>query len=252
MQAITRGVARTISQCELTFIARAPIDYERACAQHDEYGRTLESLGLSVTRLPADDRFPDCCFIEDMAIVLDEAAVITRCAAASRQGEQDAVAAALAAHRRLIKIDAPATIDGGDVVQLGRTLLVGLSGRTNQAAVEAVRTSLAPYGYEVVAVPVHGCLHFKTACTALDDETLLVNPAWIDTAPLRPWRLVPVPPAEPSAADVLRVGDRIVLHAAYPETRRLVEARGHRVTTVDVSEFVKAEGAVTCLSLVFR
>jgi dimethylargininase len=250
--AVTRDVARSIERCELTFAERVPIDYERAVAQHRAYCDGLEALGLQVLRLPADEACPDCCFVEDTAVVLDEVAILARLGAASRRGESPAVEAALRPHRRVERLEAPASLEGGDVLVVGRSILVGLSTRTNQAGVLALRDIATPFGYQVTALRVQGCLHLKSAVTALDDETLLANRAWLDEDPLRPLRILDVAPDEPGAANVLRVRGEIWGHVGFPQTLDRMDRAGYRVTPVDISEFVKAEGALTCKSLLFR
>jgi dimethylargininase len=247
--AVTRGVSPAIARCELTFLERAAIDYPRAVAQHAAYERLLEDLGLKVVRVDADEALPDCCFVEDIAIVLDEIAVLTRPGAPSRRGETAAVAAALGAFRPLVPLHEPARIDGGDVLVLGRRLLVGLSERTDDAGREALTAAVRPFDYEVVPVRMNGCLHLKTAVTAAAPDILLVNPDWVDLAPLRGWERIDVDPAEPWGANVVSAGGAVVAAAGFPRTAERLCARGLDVRTVDVSEFQKAEGGVTCKSL---
>ena len=249
--AVTRGVSPAIARCELTFLERAPIDYPRAVAQHAAYERLLEDLGLEVVRIEADEALPDCCFVEDIAVVLDEVAVLTRPGAPSRRGETAAVAEALGAFRPIVRLDEPARIDGGDVLVLGRRLFVGLSNRTDAAGREALATAVRPFGYEVVPVRMEGCLHLKTAVTAAATDVLLVNPDWVDLAPFRGWDKVDVAPSEPWGANVIAVGGAVVAAAGFPRTAERLRARGLHVYTVDVSEFQKAEGGVTCKSLLF-
>ncbi|HJZ76002.1 MAG TPA: arginine deiminase family protein [Vicinamibacterales bacterium] len=248
--AITRAVSPAIAACELTHLSRLPIDVERAREQHRAYERALIAAGGVVERLESDESMPDSVFVEDVAIVLDELAVITRPGAASRRHETAAVADALAEYRSLATIEAPATIDGGDVLVVGRDVFVGLSSRTNNAAVQQMRAILGPRGYAVHAVKVRGCLHLKSAVTALDDGTLLVNRQWIDGKPFDRFSLVDVDPAEPAAANALRLPDRVVFPSAFPRTAERLAARGFRLEVVDASELAKAEGAVTCCSLI--
>ncbi|HOC16649.1 MAG TPA: hypothetical protein PKK95_00185 [Vicinamibacterales bacterium] len=249
--AVTRDLSPSFEQCQLTHLARQPIDLARARTQHEAYERCLASLGCRVERLPAGDDLPDSVFVEDCAIVLDEIAVLTRPGAASRRPEVPAVEAALRPYRPSVRIAAPATIDGGDVLRVGRTLYVGLSTRTTELAVEQLEGLVGPFGYQVVAAKVHGCLHLKSAATEVAPNLLLVNPAWVgDWA--RAFDRIEVDPAEPFAANALRVGDALVYPCAFPRTRARLEARGLDVRPVDVSELAKAEGAVTCCSLVFE
>jgi len=249
--AVTRGVSPAITRCELTYLERAPIDYARAVAQHGAYVRLLEDLGLRVLQIEADEALPDCCFVEDIAIVLDEIAVLTRPGAPSRRGETPAVAAALAPYRRLVRLEEPARIDGGDVFVLGRRLFVGLSNRTDAAGREALAAAVTRFGYEVVPVRLDGCLHLKTAVTAAAPDVILVNPAWVDLAPFRGLERIDVDPGEPWAANVVAAGGAVVAAAGFPRTADRLRGRGLDVHTVDVSEFQKAEGGVTCKSLLF-
>lgn len=249
--AITRDVSPDLARCELTHLARESIDAARAAAQHAAYERVLVQLGCSVHRLGCGPDIPDSVFVEDTAVVLDEMAVIMRPGAVSRRGETALVADALRPHRSLARIEPPGTMDGGDVLQVGRTIFVGCSGRTNASGVAQLTDLLTPHGYRVRAVTVHGCLHLKSAVTAASHEALLINRDWITGDELEPFELIDVDPAEPGAANVARVGGRLLSAAAYPRTRRRLEHRGFSVTSVDLSEIAKAEGAVTCCSVIF-
>jgi dimethylargininase len=249
--ALMRGVPPTLARCELSFREREPIDLERAVAQHAAYAALLRSLGLELVELPADAAFPDCCFVEDVAVVLDEVALLTRPGAPSRRGEIAAIEAALARYRPIEATPPPATLEGGDVLRVGHTLYVGRSARTNEAGIARLAAVAEPLGYRVVPVAVTGCLHLKSAVTALDQERLLVNRAWLDPAPLRGLDLVDVAPDEPGAANVLRVAGLVIAHPGFPRTLERVAALGYAVHPLDVSEFLKAEAALTCKSLLF-
>jgi len=191
-------------------------------------------------------------FIEDTAIVLPELAVLTRPGADSRRGEVDGVARALAASRRTVRIEAPATLDGGDVIVVGKRILVGRSERSNPRGAAALQAATLDAGYVVSTVGMRGCLHLKSGCTALPDRRLLVNPSWIEVGDLSEFYLVPIPEDEPWGGDVALAGGRVVAAAAHERTLRLLESEGYSVVPVDVSEFAKAEGGVTCLSLIFE
>jgi dimethylargininase len=249
--AVVRGVSPSITRCALTYLDREPIDVDRALAQHAAYAALLRDFGLDVLEIPADPTCPDCCFVEDIAVVLDGLAILTRPGAPSRRGESPAVEEVLARFRPLARVEAPATLEGGDVLAVGRTLFVGRSPRTNAAGIERLRALATPLGYRVVEVPVTGCLHLKSAVTALDDERVLANVGWIDATPFRGLEILPVAREEPGAANVLRVGGKLVAHAGFPRTLRRLEAQGYDVWPLDVSEFLKAEAAVTCKSLLF-
>lgn len=248
--AITREVGPAITRCELTHLARAPIDVERARAQHAAYEACLAALGCTLHRLPGAPDLPDAVFVEDCAIVLDEIAILTRPGAASRRPETAAVERALAPLRPIARIAPPATLDGGDVLRVGRTLFVGGSSRTDDAAIAQVRALVAPLGYAVVRVAVRHCLHLKSAATEVAPQTLLVNRRWLPADAFRDLDCIDVDAGEPFAANALRIGDTIVYPSAFPMTRRRLDARGLDVRPVDVAELAKAEGAVTCCSLI--
>jgi dimethylargininase len=250
--AITRGVSATINDCELTHLPPAAIDVALAREQHAAYESALASLGCEIRRIPADDRYPDAVFIEDTAIVLDELAVITRPGAESRRGELDAVAAVLGEYRTLVRIEAPATIDGGDVLQLDDVLYVGRTLRTSDEGIAQLRALIAPYGYRVVGIDVDGCLHLKSAVTRVGADALLINRQWVSPSNFDGWRIIDIDDAEPSAANALRIGDTVIFPEELARTRRKLEAEGIEVRTVPAGELAKAEGGVTCCSLIVK
>jgi dimethylargininase len=248
--AITRAVSPALGACELTHLSRVPIDVDLARLQHHAYEAALIEAGCLVERLDTSPDLPDSVFVEDIAVVFDEIAIVTRPGAESRRRETPAVVDALAPYRALHLIQPPAVVDGGDVLVVGRQVFVGRSSRTNEAAVGQMRQALAPFGYTVTDMVVRGCLHLKSAVTALADDLLLVNRGWIDPAVFDRFGLVDVDPSEPAAANALRLPDRIVLSASYPRTAERVAARGLRTRLVEATEVQKAEGAVTCCSLI--
>jgi len=251
LMAIMRGISPRFAECEITHIAREPIDLARAHAEHGAYAATLRSLGIGVQVLPAEESLPDCVFVEDTALVLPECAVITRPGAASRRPETMAIAGALSRHRTLHTLQAPGTLDGGDVLVLGKRVLVGTGGRSNAAGIAQLGEFLQVHGYRVEPVPVRGCLHLKSAVTQVSSDTLLLNPAWVDAALLDGFRLIEVDPREPDAANALRVGERVVYAEHHPHTRDRLHGAGIEPVLVPAREVAKAEGAVTCCSLVF-
>ena len=250
--ALVREVSPRLAACELTHLARQPIDYERACFQHAAYVDLLASLGCALRWLWPTPDLPDSVFVEDTAVVLDELAIIARPGAASRRAETATVDPVLREYRPVRVVAAPGSLDGGDVLVAGQQIFVGLSSRTNQAAVEQVRRWVEPAGYEVHAVAMTGCLHLKSAATVLGSRLLLVNPAGVDPSRFAGMDVVEVDPTEPQAANALRVGDAVIFPVAFPATRRRLEAAGVTTHGIDLSELAKAEGAVTCCSLVFR
>lgn len=249
--AMTRPVSASLGDCELTHLARSPIDVERAREQHAGYQRALESLGATIVTVPGAAELPDAVFIEDTALVLEEVAIIARPGAASRRAETGAVARALAGYRPVHQLTAPATLDGGDVLRVGRTLFVGLSARSNPEGVAQLRRLTDPLGYAVVPVEVRGCLHLKSAVSQIGEGELLINPAWVSPPAFGAAELVCVDPGEPGGANALRLGQRIIYPTHYPRTADRLAARGVTVLTVDSSELAKAEGGVTCCSLLF-
>lgn len=249
MIALTREISSTINRCELTHVRRQPIDLPVAREQHRQYERALESLGCAVRRLPSDDTMPDGVFIEDTAVVLPELAIVTRPGAESRRREVDAVADALAQFRPVTRVEPPGTLDGGDVLVVGRHVFAGRSSRTNDAGIEQMRLAVAPYGYALDSLSPLGCLHLKSAVTALDERTLLVNPGWISEGALTGFERLAVDPSEPGAANVVSVDGRVVAAAAFPLTCRRLRDRGFEVIEIEVTELAKAEGALTCCSL---
>jgi dimethylargininase len=249
--AITREVSASINQCELSFQARDSIDLGRAIAQHRSYEECLSALGVQVVSLPAEPELPDSVFVEDTALVLDEVAVITNMGAASRRPESRSIATALARYRQLSFLAEPARLDGGDVCRSEYSIFVGLSRRTTKDAIEQLQALLRSYRYEVTPVAVKGCLHLKSACSYLGDNKILLNRDWIEWEALRRFELIDVPAEEPAAANVLPLNGTVIMPAAFPRTQALLEKRGFSVKAVDVSELQKAEGGVTCCSLIF-
>jgi dimethylargininase len=249
--ALTRPVSDTIGACQLAHLARQPIDLPLARAQHRDYERALTECGCRIVRLPAESGMPDAVFVEDVALVFDELAVVTRPGAESRRPERQTVAEALATYRPTCAIERPGTLDGGDVLTSGRRVFIGRSARTNSRGIEQLVRILEPCGYAVEAVPVSGCLHLKSAVTAIGDQTLLINSRWVPRAAFRRYDLLDVDPEEPFAANALLVGKRLVYPASFPRTLARLEAAGLHVRRVDISELAKAEGAVTCCSVVF-
>jgi dimethylargininase len=247
--AITRPVSASITRCELTYLQRVPIDLELARRQHADYERLLESLGRQILHLPLLDDHPDAVFVEDAAIALDEVAIVAPMGAVSRAGESPSVETALAQFLPVKHLTPPATLDGGDVLRVGRRVYVGISRRTNREAVEQLARVLRPYDYEVVGVSVGGALHLKSACTPIGDDALLANPDWVDLAPFAPMEIVRADPGEPWGASVLLVDETLVMAAGFPNTARRLRAAGRRVEPIDLSELRKAEGGPTCLSI---
>ena len=327
--AITREISPALADCQLSFVAREVIDVDRARAQHAAYRAALEALACEVLELPADAAYPDSVFVEDVALAFDEVAiatrpgaesrrdegaavlevlgsmrpvlriespgtldggdvlrigkrvfvgasarsnesghqqlgellapygytvesVATRPGAESRRGEGHAVLEVLGSVRRILRIEAPGTLDGGDVLRIGKRLFVGASARSNESGHQQLRDLLAPHGYSVESVPMRDCLHLKSAVTQVGENAVLVNPAWFDVAAFAGYDCIEVNPTEQHAANALRVGDTLVYPDCFPRTLERLRTAGIKVVTVDVSELQKAEGAVTCCCILLR
>src|SRR5947207_14290185 len=251
LTAITRGVSPAIARCELSFIDRQAIDLARARQQHQAYEVLLGKLGARVISLPPEPDLPDSMFVEDPAIVLDEIAVILAMGTESRRGEAASLEKELSKYRKLEHVLLPGTLEGGDVLRIGRKLFVGLTRRSHTEGIRQLAAILAPHNYEVITVPVTGCLHLKSAVTHLGRDTLLATRAWFGTTPFAGHVWLGVDPAEPHAANALALADTIIFPASFPRTRARIEARGFHVTSIDISELQKAESGLTCSSLLF-
>ena len=248
--ALTRAVSPTLAECELTHAARQPMDVARAVAEHAAYEDALRGVGARVVRIPPAPELPDAVFVEDTAVVLDEIAVITRPGASSRRAETAAVATMLSRYRTLRSIAEPGTLDGGDVLRVGRTVYVGRSSRTDGAGIAQLTILLEDLDYRVVPVEVTGCLHLKSAVTEVGDGLLLANPRWVRPETFAPLEVLPVSDAEPGAANALRLGGAVIVPAHHPLTARRLEDAGLRVVPAPAGELAKAEGGVTCCSLI--
>lgn len=242
MTIFMREVSPNFAAGELTFQERVPVDVPAARRQHEELQRVLGD----VVCMPALLDHPDCVFVEDTMLVLDELAIRLRPGAATRRGEVDSVAAAVGRVRPVVELPEPATLEGGDVLRVGRTLYVGLSSRTNGA--DALAALVTPLGYSVVPVLVEHCLHLKTACTYLGRDTLLANPEWVSAEPFAGLKVIAT--EEPGGGNTLTVGDKLFVSGSYPRTAARLREAGFSPTEVDISEFHKLEGGLTCLCLV--
>jgi dimethylargininase len=249
MLALVREVSPQLAHCELTHLARSAIDAGRAALQHRAYTQALQALGCTLEWLPPLPDYPDSVFVEDTAVLLAEVAVITRPGASSRRGETPTVAAALERHAPIARISEPGCLDGGDVLRIGRSLYVGASGRSNAAGIGQLARLGGAHGYRVEPVALTGCLHLKSACSLIPPDLLLINPAWVDAAAFGRLPTVAVAECEPHAANTLTVGGTTLVSAAYPQTQRRLEAAGVRTQTIDVTELHKAEGGLTCMSV---
>lgn len=248
--AITRAVSPRMASCELTHVERQPINIALAEKQHEEYQDALRRLGCEVVHAPELPFFPDGIFVEDCAVVLDELAIITRPGAESRREEVFSMAEVLEAYReKIYYIEAPGILDGGDVLRIGKQVWVGLSGRSNEEAVRQMQYILTPYGYEVQGVQLTGCLHLKSAVTQVAEDLLLLNPDWVDADLFPDFDILETHPDEPGAANALLIGETVIYPTEFPETALALTMEGIELFLVDNSEVIKAEGGVTCCSL---
>ena len=249
MIAVVHAPSPRLQACELTFLDASAIDLDRAERQHAAYCAMLEDCGARVVWVHGNEDFADSVFVEDTAVVLDEVAVMTPMGTASRRQETAAVEQALKAFRPTQRLTGTGNLEGGDVLRLGRTLFVGQGSRTDHEGLKALEAIVVRFGYNVVPVAVTGCLHLKTGVTALDDETVLINPDWVDTAPFSAFRHIRVPAEEPFSANILRIGSTVCMHAGFTDTRKRLKTLGYNVVCTDISEFQKAEAGLTCMSI---
>ena len=250
--AITRAVSPTLAECELTHQVREPIDVAKAVAEHAVYEETLRSCGATIVHAPSEPALPDAVFVEDAALVFAETAVMTRPGAPVRRREVESMAKVLSAYRTLFAIQPPGTLDGGDVMVVGRTIYVGLSSRTNQDGITQLDTHLSEWGYQVIPVPVTGCLHLKSAVTPVADDLLLINDRWVSSECFGSMGMVTVAPDEPHAANALLIGASVIYPTHYPATAERLDRAGVRLVPVPCGELAKAEGGVTCCSVLFE
>ena len=252
LRALTHKVSPKIAECEVTFIDRSPIDLHLAVSQHDHYCDVLKKLGVIVKELSENESYPDSCFVEDTAIVVSELAIICSMGVSSRRGETRLIERELSEYREIAHISLPATIEGGDVLRIGKKIFIGQSSRTNMEGIEELARILEPCGYRVVPVRTKGSLHLKSACTAIDEETLFVNPDWIELDAFRGFNLVHTPVEEPWSANILRVGTTACVQAGFSRAVELIERVVGRVEIIDISELRKAEAGLTCSSIIFE
>jgi dimethylargininase len=252
LRALTHKISPRIAECEVTFIDRSPIDLRLAVRQHNDYCAVLKKLGVIIKELSENEPYPDSCFVEDTAIVVDELAIICSMGVSSRRGETKLIERELSQYREIARISLPATIEGGDVLRIGRKIFVGQSSRTNPEGIEGLARILEPYGYSVVHARTKGSLHLKSACTAIDEETVFVNPDWVELDAFRGLNLVYTPAGEPWSANLLRVGTTVCVQAGFPRAIELIERVAERVEIIDISELRKAEAGLTCSSIIFE
>jgi dimethylargininase len=235
----------------VTYGDREPVDADLAARQHAGYVSAIADAGFEIREVPHADDLPDSAFVEDTVVVCGDLAVLTRPGAEERRAEVAGTEeAAGALGFEIARIEEPGTLDGGDVLQVGATLYAGRGGRTNAEGIRQLRRHVAPHGYTVVPVPLLRVLHLKSAITALPDGTIVAaDPSLLDTSPLPTLRPVP----EEAGSHVILLGDGTLLMAASaPESAQLFDDWGFDVIAVDIGEFEKMEGCVTCLSVLIQ
>ena len=255
MFTFSQAIVRTPGRSMVSGLTQADLgqpDYELAIAQHRDYVAALAACGLKVLVLDADEGYPDSTFIEDAAVVTPHCAIITRPAAPSRRGETIAVHQLLSSlYPRIETITAPGTLDGGDVMHIGSHFFIGLSGRTNPEGARQFIAILQAYGLTGTTVPVREFLHLKTGVTCIAEGTLLATGECVERPEFSGFTALAVSPEDAGAANCLRINDRILMPAHFPAVRKILADRGEEVIEVDISEFAKLDGGLTCLSLRF-
>jgi dimethylargininase len=235
----------------ITTAALGTPDYQKALDQFDAYVKALIDCDVSVTVLDPLMGHPDAHFVEDAAVVTPDIAVITNPGAASRKGEVPSIAAALQPFRKTVWVQPPGTIDGGDVLMIGHHFFIGLSDRTNEKGARQLGDAVAGFGYTWTLVPVAAGLHFKSSVNAVDDDTLLVTRTFADHPALAGFHRIVISPREEYAGNTLLVNGHLIMPAGFPDTRQKLQALDKPIIELDVSEFRKMDGGLTCLSLRF-
>ena len=254
--AVTHQVSERINECEVNYRRREPIDYLLARRQHGDYCGWLRSIGVDVVTVAVNPDYPDSVFVEDTAVVVDEVAVMTTMGVDSRRGEVAGMEKVLAGYRPIKRIAElgfdGASLEGGDVLRVGRDFYVGLTTRSNLAGAQALARALEPLGYTVTPVRVKAGLHLKSAVSALDPETLLIHLPALDPEPLKGYRFIQVPEDESRGANVLVIDNRVAVYSGYEKTRAVLEKEGYAPTPIDISELIKADSGLTCSSIVMN
>ncbi|UCG52063.1 MAG: N(G),N(G)-dimethylarginine dimethylaminohydrolase [Candidatus Latescibacterota bacterium] len=249
--AIVRAVPRTFDRCIRPAGPTVPIDVDLAMEQHRHYCDALESLGLELIRIEPDDRYPDCCFVEDPAVIVDGRAIVVNMGAPSRLGESVAIKEALARWKVVTEVGTPGTLDGGDVLFAGDRYFVGLTSRSNETGFVAFREIVRELGYVAESVPVKNALHLKSVCTHLGEGHLVVAPGHVDETIFCNYTLIPVSKEDEYSANCLSVNGKVLVIAGYPRTKAAIEAAGFETIELETTEFKKAGGSLTCLSIIF-
>ena len=251
----TTAIVRTPGRSMISGLTNANLgtpDYGKALLQHRQYIAALKSCGLEVLVLEADDTYPDSTFVEDVALLTTRCAIITRPAAPSRRGETSSIQPFLERFYTCIeKITSPGTLDGGDVMQVGEHFYIGISARTNLAGANQLISILERYGMTGSTVPVTECLHLKTGVTCVSENTLLATGEYVSRPEFAAFKVLPVTGEENGAANCIHINGKVLMPAGFPQVRQQLIAEGAQVIEIDISEYAKLDGGLTCLSLRF-
>lgn len=248
--AITRKPCSRFSEGITTARLGKP-DLQLALEQHDQYIRALKLSGLQVLELEPEEAFPDSCFVEDTAVVVDELAIITNPGAASRRGEVESMIPILSGFRKPAFIQPPGTLEGGDVMQAGKHFYIGLTERTNAEGAYQLGALLSGFGYSYTAIPVTSALHLKSVVNYIGDNTFLASREFVVHPAFKKFKMVEVPDEEVYAANCLLINDKLIVPKGFESVRSAVLAMNYDVIEVDMSEFEKMDGGLSCLSLRF-
>lgn len=249
--AIVRGIPNTFQDC-VTISGDTPkINVELARQQHETYCNTLEQLGLKLIRIEADDALPDCCFTEDTAIVFGDLAIITYPGTPSRVAEKVEMEKTLVPLKKMYHLSPPATLDGGDVLKIDKKIFIGNSSRTNEEGIKQIADIINPRGFEVIGVKIWNTLHLKSVCTYLGNGCIILAEGYLDEKIFSQYDKIIVPKEEEYSANCLVVNGKVLIPNGFPKTRSLIEAKGFSVIELEISEAKKADGALTCSSIIF-
>lgn len=251
----TNAIVKTPGRSMVNGLSEAALgipDYEKALEQHQSYIAALQDCGLEVHVLAADEDFPDSTFVEDTAVLISECAIVTRPEAATRRNEIAAIRPVLERFfTRIEEINAPGTLDGGDVMQVGRHFYIGLSKRTNRSGAEQLIRILQSYGYSGSTIPVTQFLHLKTGITCVAENTLLASGEFTNAAEFSDFRVLPVPVAEAGGVNCIEINGKVIIPQGFPVPQQMLSDLGVNTIEVDISEYAKLDGGLTCLSLRF-
>ncbi len=248
--ALVRQVPDSFDRC-IKPDGEAVIDVDLARRQHADYCAALENAGLELIRLEADERYPDGCFVEDTTVVAGDLAVMLPIGAPSRVGEEVEVEKTLRRYKIVEEIKPPASMDGGDILKIEKRLYIGLSQRTNRRAISELGKLISPQGYEAIPVPLEKVLHLKSAVSYLGEQHVVVSPGSFDDRVLSEYNKITVPDDEAYSANCLAVNGVVLVSKGFPRTKSRIESAGFETVELDMSEFRKGWGSLTCLSIIF-